>query len=437
MQISLKAWMRYKDKLASVNQKAADEMEKYIQQIGGYGEHSDEVIRYAYALSNKYGEAAAAAACEMYDEVAKASGVFAPSAEPAPMPEFGEVARAVGGTVKNSSESRIPGTVGRLVKRAGADTTLKNAQRDGAEFAWIPAGDTCAFCLMLASNGWQHVSKDTLKNGHADHIHPNCDCTYAVRFDSKSNVAGYNPDKYKQMFEEAEGDTYKEKVNSIRRMRYQDPKIRNRINAQKRAAYAERQQQMIVRQTEGEATIPKSMIGDFSDYAPLELSQREQEILEELHRNSIENRFEYGKIYYNEGETDLLSNQLYDKVALPVEQTEGTDLHVFHSHTNDTPPSSADFKPLAVEKVDRIGVISNNGDTWVVEIGDGYRPTKDELEEALKRIKEEVVGDLENFPGYDEWTPEERNYMLIREKFFRVTREFGWKAMGGNISDVK
>lgn len=49
--------------------------------------------------------------------------------------------------------------VSRLVKRAGADTTLKNAQRDGAEFAWVPHGDSCAFCLTLASRGWQRASQ--------------------------------------------------------------------------------------------------------------------------------------------------------------------------------------------------------------------------------------------------------------------------------------
>ena len=104
----------------------------------------------------------------MYDAVASASRVNVPEAEPAPTPEYGEVAKAVNGTVKNSSERQIPRTVGRLVKRTGADTTLKNAQRDGAQFAWIPSGDTCAFCLTLASRGWQNMSDKALKNGHAE-----------------------------------------------------------------------------------------------------------------------------------------------------------------------------------------------------------------------------------------------------------------------------
>ena len=87
------------------------------------------------------------------------------------------------------------GGVSRLVKQAGADTTLKNAIRDGAEWAWVPHGDTCPFCITLASNGWQPASKKALKGDHAQHIHAHCDCEYAIRFDSSTTVAGYDPDK--------------------------------------------------------------------------------------------------------------------------------------------------------------------------------------------------------------------------------------------------
>ena len=99
------------------------------------------------------------------------------------------------------SQSKVPATVARLVKQVGADTTLKNAKRDGAQFAWIPHGDTCAFCITLASRGWQYMSDEALKGGHAEHIHANCDCEYAVRFDGHSTVAGYDPDKYLEEYE--------------------------------------------------------------------------------------------------------------------------------------------------------------------------------------------------------------------------------------------
>ncbi len=139
--------------------------------------------------------------------------------------------------------------VGRLVKRAGADTTLRNALRDGAEFAWVPSGDSCAFCITLASRGWQRAGKEAIKGGHAEHIHSNCDCTYAIRFDSKGGVAGYDPEKYRAMYDEAEGETSQEKINSLRRADYAER--REEINAQKRAAYAER------REREKGLTLPK------------------------------------------------------------------------------------------------------------------------------------------------------------------------------------
>ncbi len=149
------------------------------------------------------------------------------------------MAKTVQGVAEVSQNSEEMGSaVGRLVKQAGADTTLRNALRDGAEFAWVPSGDTCAFCITLASRGWQRASKKAIKGGHAEHIHSNCDCTYAIRFDGKGGVAGYDPEKYLRMYEGAEGDTPREKINALRRENYAEHK--EEINAQKRAAYAER-----------------------------------------------------------------------------------------------------------------------------------------------------------------------------------------------------
>jgi hypothetical protein len=134
------------------------------------------------------------------------------------------VAKAINGTAKLGNIGTMASSVGRMVKMTGVDTTMQNAIRDGAEWAWIPHGDTCAFCITLASRGWQRASKKALKNGHAEHIHANCDCTYAVRFDGKTDVAGYDPDKYKRMYYDAEGNTPKERINSMRREFYKQNK---------------------------------------------------------------------------------------------------------------------------------------------------------------------------------------------------------------------
>lgn len=230
MTISQKTWEKYIAKLRQLNEVAAKEMTEYLKDkdLSSDAQIKD-AIKVAYALATKYGEGAAALSCEMYDAVSELSGAVLPAAEPAATATYGETAKTIYGILKDTKNARAVGnSIGRLVKMAGVDTTIKNGMRDKAQFAWIPHGDTCPFCLMLASNGWQDISKKALKKGHAEHIHNNCDCTYMVRFDDKTTVAGYDPDKYKAMYDDAEGDTWKEKVNFMRRKKYKAEKDLNK-----------------------------------------------------------------------------------------------------------------------------------------------------------------------------------------------------------------
>ena len=195
-------------------------------------------IRYCYGVSSAYGEAAAAVACEAYDALGLAAGLILEPAVPAEVATMHEVAKAIEGTLKTSQNvEELSGAVTRYVKRTGQDTLLKNAYRDHAQAAWVPSGDTCAFCIMLASRGWEYVSKKAAQ-GHAEHIHSNCDCTYAVRFDTKATIKGYDPDKYYEQYKNAEGRTTEEKLNSMRRKYYAENK--ETILAQKADAYAKR-----------------------------------------------------------------------------------------------------------------------------------------------------------------------------------------------------
>ena len=176
MQISTKTWNEYITRLSRLNQKAGQLMRDYIDAHGTAD--TDGLVAYAYGLVTKYSEGSAELACQMYEALAEAQGVYVPAAEPAATASYGEVARMVSAT-KDQNPANLPNGVSRLVKRAGADTTLKNAIRDGAEWAWVPHGDTCPFCITLASNGWQKASQKLLKGGHAEHIHANCDCEFA------------------------------------------------------------------------------------------------------------------------------------------------------------------------------------------------------------------------------------------------------------------
>lgn len=225
--ITLDEWSRYRDILSKISTQAAEEFRNAVWSASGYFKGvglgnipRQELIDYAYALVTKYGEGAAAVACEAYDEIAALSGVVVPPAVPAETASYGDVARNLNGVLKFSeNEELIIGVVGRLVKQAGADTTLQNAGRDKAQYAWIPHGLTCPYCIAIASLGWRDA---TDPKANAPHIHANCDCEFSVRFHEDTKVEGYNPDKYKRMYMKADPKgSSKDKLNAMRRKAYE------------------------------------------------------------------------------------------------------------------------------------------------------------------------------------------------------------------------
>lgn len=255
MQISAQSWKSYVEKLGKLNKAAADAIIAYIKKHG-FGDNK-ALIDYAFLISQKYGLGAAAISAAMYDAIVEASNKYYEPAEIADLPTYGDVAKTVYGVLKTSeNEEEIAGAVSRLVKKAGCDTTLRNAFRDRAQYAWIPSGDTCAFCMGLAANGWVDISAKIARKGypHAEHIHSNCDCTYAIRFSADDGVEGYDPDRYFEEIEEAcdaqgldinvEDVTWQqlnpEVINAVRRQNY--ARNKEEINAQKRAAYEKRQE---------------------------------------------------------------------------------------------------------------------------------------------------------------------------------------------------
>lgn len=236
-QIKSKSWRKYTDALRKLSDDASDELKRYI--LEGHAEQ--EIVEYAYELIQKYGEASAELACLMYEALAEYSGVMV-VAEPAELATFSETAKAVRGTMIRTTDAATiaSASAGRFVKLASVDTMAKNAIRDGAEWAWIPQGDNCAFCTMLASRGWTKASDKAIKNGHAEHVHSNCDCTYCVRYSDDVSVEGYNPEALYDEYINA-GDTKWERLNGLRRQYYAENA--DAINAQKREAYARRQEE--------------------------------------------------------------------------------------------------------------------------------------------------------------------------------------------------
>ena len=235
--ITAVAFDNYRKKLSAINKTAFKLMHEYVLKHGYYAD--EDMIAYAYSLTSKYGEAAAELTCQMYDEMASYhmkshKEKFIPPAEPAKTPSVNYFEKTLS-LVAESAPTRIPASIEKAVKQTSADTLARNAIRDGAEWAWVPAGDTCAFCITLASNGWQRASNKMLRKGHAQHIHANCDCTFAVRFSDDVDVEGYDPDIYLDQYNKYGGD-----INAMRRVNY--AKNKEVINAQKRMRYWQKKQ---------------------------------------------------------------------------------------------------------------------------------------------------------------------------------------------------
>lgn len=222
MRISKKSWDNYIRRLAAINSTAAKKMQAWMNLNPNASDL--DIIGRAYALTTSYGEAAGALACELYDEIATIEKAGVKIAVPADPPSYEYVKKAVGETIA-SSPARVPELVSRMVKQTGADTTLQNAKRDGAYFAWVPHGDTCAFCLALASNGWRKASNDTINGKHADHIHNNCNCEFAISFKGKGEVEGYEWEKYRRIYDGLSGNTSDKKINNLRKLLNGNPPL--------------------------------------------------------------------------------------------------------------------------------------------------------------------------------------------------------------------
>lgn len=71
-------------------------------------------------------------------------------------------------------------------------TTKHNAVKNGIRYARVPFGNSCAFCLMLASRGFVYETKTTAGEDKG-HYHAHCRCKI-VAGKKGTEIKGYDPD---------------------------------------------------------------------------------------------------------------------------------------------------------------------------------------------------------------------------------------------------
>lgn len=87
------------------------------------------------------------------------------------------------------------------IKKASGESIVYNSGLDKLKpkYARVPTGpETCEWCIMLASRGYDYASAKTA--GALTHWHENCDCIIVPQFSNEWQVKGYDPEKYQKIW---------------------------------------------------------------------------------------------------------------------------------------------------------------------------------------------------------------------------------------------
>ena len=147
----------------------------------------DALLAFVPALGERYGDVVAVAAAEWFErEFLKATGTRAQAV-------LGSIDKAVLlDSVRWAADDLYHGspldTWRKLetslltqVNKAAKRTVRESAARYGASYARVPTGaKTCAFCTMIASQGFVYESEAAA--GKVDLYHDNCDCQIVPDF---------------------------------------------------------------------------------------------------------------------------------------------------------------------------------------------------------------------------------------------------------------
>lgn len=133
-------------------------------------EARDVLVSQAQTLAKYYGDAAVGLAAEFFEA---ATGLATR------VPDF-DLSEAVEGSARwaagdlfsgdpAAAQKKFRGSMQRHAKQPGRDLLYDNADRRGVTFARIPVGDTCSWCLMLASRGFVYSSARHAGEGNRWH----------------------------------------------------------------------------------------------------------------------------------------------------------------------------------------------------------------------------------------------------------------------------
>lgn len=178
----------------------------------------DGLIKVMQALVTQYGDLAATAAAEWYEQLraSQVGGSYtAVTAKPVPPAQVEASVRAAAGHLYKGAPdmalSVLSGALQRYVAGQSRNTIIRNTLRDpkARRFARVPQGKTCAWCSLLASRGFVYATAETA--GAINRFHDDCDCRIVPGFDGDPpQIDGYDPDALYQDYIEAKAAAQQE-----------------------------------------------------------------------------------------------------------------------------------------------------------------------------------------------------------------------------------
>ena len=188
---------------------ALDEFAEYLYE----GITQEEIIDVAVSVAQKYSMLGAELGAQWYDLCSELAGLDVEPAElsTSNLETLDSRAAAFAETVDKGAlqaafNSFLQNEINNSIRITGNANLWRDYERGKAPGKWarVPVGDTCAWCLMLASQGAWYLSEESALGQSSDHYHDGCDCKAVYHADAES-IAGYTKlDEYKHMYYDAE-----------------------------------------------------------------------------------------------------------------------------------------------------------------------------------------------------------------------------------------
>ena len=190
---------------------AVDEFMEYLYE----GITREEVVEIAASIAGKYAMFGEELGAQWYDLCTELAGIKADPAIIAPVNEKRMSAWAdsaiVGEISRDIARNYLQDVINDSIRSTGDANLWRDYERGirkvEGKWARVPVGKTCAWCMMLASQGAWYLTEDKAlykKGVHGDKYHDNCDCIAVYHADPES-IQGYSKlYEYKQKYYKAD-----------------------------------------------------------------------------------------------------------------------------------------------------------------------------------------------------------------------------------------